>query len=210
MKLENFKFHSIVRSRPKLKADYNNYLPDLRKDFGGRCAYCNLHWQSVATPFEVDHFIPKKVFKELRPELLTDYSNLIFSCKKCNRAKWDKFSGDITLPNPTNELFYDPVMVDYNTIFYRNEWGTIASDDKKGKEMIAQLKLYRPIYILGWLCEKLYSMANQLEERVEKEADATIKAKLNQALANINNQYRKFHHLFTSSYNDNKFSLSGE
>ena len=155
MKIDEFKSHTITRSSPKPKNKYSYYKNDLRQDFCGRCAYCNLSDDSITTPFEIDHFITKTAFKDIRPELLTDYNNLIYSCKKCNNAKRGQFSGDLSVSHPTNELFYDPVLVDYNNIFYRNELGAIASDDAKGKHMIEILKLYRPIHILGWLCEKI-------------------------------------------------------
>ena len=207
MKIENFKSHSIVRSSPKPKGDYRDYLDDLKSDFSGRCAYCNLSYTSITTPFEVDHFIPQKAFKNERPELLTKYSNLMLSCKKCNIAKSAQFSGDLTLPDPTNDLFYDPTIVDYNTIFYRNEMGAIDSDDEKGKEIIISLKLYRPIHILGWICEKLDACADKLQNKLDNESDPTVKPVLEKALARLNSQYRKYNRLFMTAYNDKYFSF---
>lgn len=164
--------------------------------------------ETVTTPFEIDHFIPKAVFREKRIDLETEYTNLVYSCKKCNNAKRQQFSGNIDARNPTNELFYDPVLTDYNTIFYRNEIGAIDSNDDKGKKSITLLKLYRPIHILAWICEELNDTAERLEAAVNAELDGPRKQTLERALNKINNQYRKLSRLFTAAYNDNTFSVS--
>ena len=208
MKIKDFKTHKITRSKPPKKDSYPSSRPFLKKDFCGRCAYCNLSDKAITTPFEIDHFIPRDTFKNGRMDLETDYTNLVYSCKKCNNAKSDQFSGDIHSANPTNELFYDPALVDYNDIFYRNELGAIASDDDKGKNSITRLKLYRPIHILAWICEELSETADKLEIAIESEADDERKKALETALNKINNQYRKKSRLFTAAYNDKNFSIS--
>ena len=208
MKLKDFKKHTIIRSTPPRQAKYADYKPFLKKDFCGRCAYCNLSDEAITTPFEVDHFIPKAIFKEHRMDLDTDYTNLVYSCKKCNNAKRHQFSGDIHSAHPTNELFYDPVLVDYNNIFYRNDMGAIDSDDGKGKESIVRLKLYRPIHILAWVCEEMNETAEKLETAVKAEQDAERKKPLEKALPTINSQYRKLNRLFIAAYNDNNFSIA--
>lgn len=207
MKIDEFKSHTITRSSPKPKNKYTDYRNDLKHDFCGRCAYCNLSDDSITTPFEIDHFVPQMAFKDIRPELMTDYNNLIYSCKKCNNAKRGQFEGDLSVPHPTNELFYDPVLVDYNNIFYRNELGAIASDDAKGKQMIKILKLYRPIHILGWLCEKMNTTADKLQKEIKYEKDQDRKRILEKALSNIESLYRKYSRIFIASYNDSSFSF---
>lgn len=207
MKVKDFKTHTITRSKPPHKNEYSAYKPFLKKDFCGRCGYCNLSDKTITTPFEVDHFVPKAEFKNIRMELDTDYRNLIYSCKKCNIAKSNQFSGDIHSEYPTNDLFYDPTQVDYNSIFYRNEFGAIASDDEKGKKSITKLKLYRPIHILAWLCEELAETAEKLEAALKTEHDEDRKRKFEEAFNKINNQYRKFNRLFIAAYNDNSFSI---
>ena len=206
MKIKNFKTHVITRSSPPKLTEYSKYKPYLKKDFCGRCAYCNLSDDAITTSFEVDHFIPRKAFKDCAPRLETEYTNLRYSCKKCNGAKSNQFSGDLNVETPTNELFYDPVLVDYNDIFYRNELGAIDSDDDKGKNIIIRLKLYRPIHILAWICEELSETAEKLEAALKIEVNEERKNTLEQALNRINNQYRKMNHIFIAAYNDNSFS----
>ncbi len=207
MKIRNFKTHNISRSSPPHFNDYHDYKPFLETDFNGRCAYCNLIDNRSMVPFEIDHFIPRKVFEKSRPELETKYENLIYSCKKCNGAKSSKFDGDLSLKNPTNELFYDPVIVDYNSIFFRNELGAIDSNDPKGKSMIKALKLYRPIHILGWLCEQINTTADKLESAISLETNEIKKTEMIKARDELNAQYRSFINLFIASYNDKKFKF---
>lgn len=208
MKIKDFKTHSIVRSTPPYKKHYNDYKPYLKMDFRSRCAYCNLLDTAITTPFEVDHFIPRKEFESCRMDLDTDYTNLVYSCKKCNGAKGHQFFGDIRSAIPTNELFYDPVLVDYNEIFYRNELGAIDSDDSKGKGSIIKLKLYRPIHILAWVCEELNETADKLEAAAKLENDIERKQTLEIAQHKVEHQYRKFNRLFIAAYNDNGFSIA--
>jgi len=208
MRIKDFKTHSIIRSTPPHRNDYADYKPYLKRDFCGRCAYCNLSDTSITTPFVVDHFIPRKVFENCRDDLDTDYTNLVYSCKKCNNAKRHQFSGDIFAEKPTNELFYDPVLVDYNGIFYRNEFGAIDSDDGKGKRSITNLKLYRPIHILAWVCEEMNETADKLEAAIRIERDPKRKEALEAALQKIEHQYRKLSRLFTAAYNDNSFTIA--
>ena len=207
MKIKDFKTHTITRSTPPHFSSYGDYKPYLEIDFSERCAYCNLHSKRITTPFEVDHFIPRKAFEGVRPSLDTDYKNLVYACKKCNVAKSGKFEGDLTEDSPTNTLFYDPVLVDYNSIFYRNELGAIDSDDPKGKSMIKMLKLYRPIHILAWLCEEIRTTKDKLQGAIDVETNEAKKQEYQKALNGLNAQYCKFVDLFIASYNDNNFDF---
>ena len=143
-------------------------------------------------------------------DLLTDYQNLVYACKKCNVAKGSKFKGDITQAKPVNEQFYDPVLIDYNTIFYRNELGLIASDDEKGKRQIKDLKLYRPIHSLAWLCEELENTRKKLESIINSEMNPIRREKLKEAYNRINETHSKMLPLFIASYNNDDFDYTTE
>ena len=207
MKHSSFMSHTIVRSSPPHKPDYKDYRPDLESDFNKRCAYCNLHMHSITTSFEIDHFIPRSVFKNVRPDLENDYNNLMLSCKKCNSAKGAKFHGDIGAEQVSNTRFYDPVTVNLNTVFYRNEYGTIQSDDLKGRSMIRDIKLYRHIHALGWICEQISATIERLRHCIESEASPERKELLTQALNMMNDQYVKKNQVFIARYNDPDFSI---
>jgi len=170
MKIANFRNHSIQRSCDKKYKDYHSYKKYLQKDFSNRCCYCNLCEDTIGViPLQIDHFIPRKQFAEVRDELDTDYKNLVLSCPKCNRAKGDQYEGDIGSPKIENSLFYNPDQVDYNDIFYRNELGQIVSDDPKGQDMIKRLKLYRPIHSYAWILERLGCLIDRLEAKISNE-----------------------------------------
>ncbi len=66
----------------------------LRNDFSHECAYCKLQEKEVglidANYFEIDHFRPQSDDdKAFNPHL---YSNLYYSCEKCNGEKSDTWS----------------------------------------------------------------------------------------------------------------------
>lgn len=204
MKVKDFKNHSIKRSNPTPKANYSGYRETLKKDFCGHCAYCNMNDDLFPISFEIDHFVPKSICKAVdRLDLITKYTNLVYSCRKCNNAKGNQFDGDITDSNPTNELFYDPVLNDYNDYFYRNEFGAICSNTEKGKDQIERLKLFRPLYALSWICEETNSLAEKMKVAIEKEANTQTKEKLSSVYDLLNEQFRIFYKLFVTAYNNN-------
>ncbi|MBP3742935.1 MAG: HNH endonuclease [Treponema sp.] len=199
----NFKEHNILRNCDKKFDDYHKYKPYLKNDFSCRCAYCNLRDESVTTHFEIDHYIPKDAFENTRPELLTLYDNLVYSCKKCNQAKSSKFEGEVNSNPLDNELFYNPAVVDYNTIFYRDESGSILSDDKKGRNMIKLLKLYRPINNLAWICEKLYDCRLQIEEKMtDLDTGSNEYKSLNEIKHKLVELYSDLRDYFIANYNE--------
>ena len=198
----------IVRSNPSRKSDYHDYITELETDFHRRCAYCDLSKESITTPFEIDHFIPRSVLVEIdRNDLVNDYKNLVYSCKKCNRAKWNKC--ELSSPNAfdinlTNNSFFDPSQVDFNTIFFRDSIGNIKSSDAKGKKMIIEIGLTSPIHSLGWLIDQLSKLEVSLSLAAESEINPTRKNKLIEAhykiLKDLNNKTR----LFIANYNSVK------
>lgn len=183
MKYARFKEHEISRSCNVQFDAPQKYRSYLHRDFHGRCCYCNMPEALVTVSYHVEHFVPEKIFKGIRDELRTDYNNLMWSCPKCNLSKGDKYQGDIFDQSKIeNALFYNPAETDYSDIFYRNELGSIDSDDSKGREMIKMLKLYRPVHNLAWLLERLEKLCDQLKEQQKKEKDLE-KRKLLEAAA---------------------------
>lgn len=211
MKYANFKEHEIKRTCQKIYEKPSGYRPYLEKDFHDRCCYCNMPQNLITSPFHVDHFIPCKVFKGKRDTLWTDYENLMWSCPKCNLSKGDKYQGDfMSTLGIVNELFYNPTVIDYNEIFYRNEYGGIDSDDEKGREIIKQLKLYRPIHNLAWLVEHLEILWGKLDEEVQQETNENRKEILNHIKDKIANVYVKQAQAFRAAYNGKVFQEQNE
>lgn len=160
MKYANFKEHDIIRTCTERYDDYHKYKCYLVKDFRNRCCYCNISQETIMVSFHIDHFVPKSI----KATLENEYNNLMLACPKCNFAKGKKYKGDVTNEEIENELFYNPTKVDFNKIFYRNELGGIDSDNPKGKEMIKLLKLFRPIYNLTWIVEKICELSDRIEK----------------------------------------------
>lgn len=75
----------IKRGAPPAKTlkrhTYRNALPELLRDFGGRCAYSMQH-ERHAGALEVDHFNPK-----LKKNYIQDYNNLFPASRHCNGKK---------------------------------------------------------------------------------------------------------------------------
>lgn len=210
MKYRDFRDFKIIRTCTKTYRNHESYKSALEKDFHLRCAYCNLLKSFITTPFEVDHFIPEDTFKGKKDYLKTQYDNLVLSCKKCNIAKNNMFEGDINCSHPKNERFYDPVETDYNDIFYRTEYGAIASEDDKGRQSINDLKLYRPIHTLAWICEETSKLIEKFNKKIENELDPKRK----KALEHSRNELLSYHnhrlHIFIANYNNKKFQYDND
>lgn len=202
-----FRQKSIVRNCDKAYKDYKSYKPYLKKDLHERCAYCNLRSDQITTYFEIDHFVPRKQFEKAKLNYLeTDYKNLVYACRKCNNAKSDSFSGDLTINPYENKEFYDPVKTDYNLIFYRDEIGRIQSEDELGKQMIDVLKLYRPIHSLPWIIEQLEKAIEKINEK--RKTSNNDCNKLDEAYIRLLEWKDDLKTLFIKNYNNNDFSYN--
>ncbi len=115
---------------------WSQHKPDLKEDFHNHCGYCGSYDGFRHTYFEVDHFIPKDFFKPLGNISVTEYSNLVYSCKFCNNfksSKWPSQSEDIY--NINNEGFIDPCDEEYDNHLYRTSDGGIMWSKPLGKWM---------------------------------------------------------------------------
>lgn len=201
-----FKQYTISRSKVAYKDDYKDYREDLHKDFNGRCGYCDMPQDLITTNFHIDHFIPQRVFTGIKDYLKTEYNNLIYACPKCNLSKGGKYEGDLENDvGIVNKLFYNPVDVDYNTIFYRDKWGGIHSDDEKGQNMINYLKLYRPVHQEAWLLENLERLCDELIKQLSTESDSIKKDLLQKAYNIVSTEQRKLGKSFRSTFRGDKF-----
>lgn len=138
--------------------DYKKYKSHLTGDFDSRCGYtyCRDFWFGGQTNFQIDHFKPKSKF----PDLETNYSNLIYSCSYVNRAKSDDYH---------EQLYLDPVDIDYNDHFFRDDLGNIYPNDNSeaAKYMYVKLKLYLKRNSIIWLIEQLEQKMETLRELIE-------------------------------------------
>lgn len=208
MKYKDFRNYKIVRNCKKEYKDYKSYLPNLADDFKHRCAYCNTHDKYMSQGYSIDHFIPREAYKKANlTELEFDYNNLMYCCPKCNSSKCSQYSGNIHDGSYKNEFFYNPVDIDYNDIFYRNDYGGISSEDVKGKDMIIRLKLFSPIYNFSFLIEEVTEVVDKLEKKIQETTDLNEKEYYSKAYIKLNNFLRKITVLFNCNYYNNSVKM---
>ena len=70
------------------RTTYRKALPELRRDFEDRCAYCMRHI-GTKTEMQVDHFDPRR--KKAKVQI---YANLFLSDAHCNEAKKNMWPTD--------------------------------------------------------------------------------------------------------------------
>jgi HNH endonuclease len=100
----------VVRSPVPAVKDYSEYKPFLRRDFFHSCAYCTMsEAEAQAIRFTIDHYEPRKA----RPDLVCDYSNLMYACDECNLRKGDRSpppaarDAGFQFFRPDNEVYVD-------------------------------------------------------------------------------------------------------
>jgi hypothetical protein len=121
--------------RPK-GSNWSEHKPDLQEDFHFHCGYCGSYDGHRHTYFEVDHFVPKVLFKLTGKIGLCEYSNLVYSCKFCNNNKLSKWpSNDENIPVLNNEGFVDPCDAKFDAHLYRTNDGAIMWCSDLGKWM---------------------------------------------------------------------------
>lgn len=205
-----FRDFQITRTCSKHYSNYHSYKDFLAEDFNHRCAYCNLLDNEITSFFEIDHFVPQAEINKYPScsYLINDYENLIYACRNCNGEKSDLFEGNLETNPYGNERFYNPVKTDYNTVFYRNKCGTICSNDDKGKSMIVDLKLYRPINNLAWICEQLDILTDKLHVLEEKETDEERKKIIKEAELEALRYYKQCKKIHIANFNNKRFSIN--
>ena len=92
--------------KPIKRRKHRDALPELLRDFEGRCAYSMQH-QSHSGPLEVDHFDPRQ-----KKSLIQDYNNLFPASRHCNGKKWNiwpnrgELAAGCRFLNPCKEMDY--------------------------------------------------------------------------------------------------------
>ena len=104
------------RQNVKKYKNYKSYKKWLREDFEYRCCYCSIHENDYGGywHFHVDHYRPKGL--PCFAHLITDYSNLLYSCDQCNVLKGDIWPSDNPLVDGCGWL--DPCEHDLRKHYY--------------------------------------------------------------------------------------------
>lgn len=157
-----------IERRVKIKKlkDYHRYRKYLQEDFKNICGYCGKDITVISHPFEIDHFVPQ----DIDSSRTSDYTNLVFSCKKCNRAKWHKWpTQDKTLSYNDKEGFVDPATEEFDKHLIREKNGDIKALTSVGEYMIKELNFHiRPISSI-WKASQLYYRQEVLAEKIRND-----------------------------------------
>jgi uncharacterized protein (TIGR02646 family) len=165
----------VVRStNVAYQSNYENYRPDLQKDFQYICGYCGKDEFITCKGFEIDHFVPDKVDSDRK----TDYTNLVYSCFTCNRKKSKKWpTCDKLCPNNGEQGFVDPASDEFDNHLGRCDTGEIEPLTPVGRYMcndafkfnIRPMKEIWTAMELFRLKDKMYEMKHKLtnEELIE-------------------------------------------
>lgn len=136
----------------------------LKEDFFNICGYCGKPMELLKARAQIDHFIPKK----FAPEKENDYSNLVYSCQKCNRGKWHYWpTGCIEYSHNDKEGFVDPTAEEFDLHLERLCDGRIVGITEVGEYMVTKMRLdIRPISIM-WKVDVLNRKMEKIENIID-------------------------------------------
>lgn len=110
------------KHEPSGYSDYADYKDWLRDEFDFRCVYCLRRevWERRRAIWVVEHLIPRRE----RPDLATEYTNLVLACTTCNSFK----SASSHMP--------DPCKLAYGKLVSVSSDGTITHHSREGLRLV--------------------------------------------------------------------------
>lgn len=164
--MKSLREQTPVRStRVAEKKNYQLYRSQLAVDFNHRCGYCDVRDVYSKMPFEIDHFVPKGLDKDI-PD--NKYSNLVYSCRSCNNAKRRKWpTNNPKIHNDGHVGWVDPCSYDYDKQLGRDDNGYIIPLTEVGQWMHHNLKLGQSKHQVLWNIEQLEILTEQLSMDVD-------------------------------------------
>lgn len=156
-----------ARTCSKIYSDYKSFKPYLAKDFNNRCGYCDSHDKFFGglKNFQIDHFKPHSI--SIFAQLKQEYTNLVYSCQSCNRAKSNKWKDVNGFIDPCDEEYDNCISRDYNGKIKHN-------NTEQGKYIYCNLNLFLRRHEFLWLIEKLENQKNEISALVENISDTGI------------------------------------
>lgn len=178
------------RTCNKAYANYSSFKPFLKVDFNGSCGYCDCadYWYDS---FHIDHFAPQELFKELE----CDYSNLVYACPSCNLLKkHDWPTNDATISYTSDKGYYDPCVVDYNTIFERDDKGNIIlkTDDPIAVYMHDKFKFNLQRHKIVWNLSHLKELLDKLRRIDLDKLGEPKKTEIKSFIAQLYDYYQSY------------------
>lgn len=178
------------RTCAKTYADYKSFKPYITQDFNHRCGYCDSHDRFFGSDknFQIDHFKPHSIpsFTLLKH----DYSNLIYSCQSCNRAKSNKWK-DVN-------GFIDPCETAYDDVVFRSDKGKIEHNGtEQGRYIHINLNFFLQRHELLWSVEKLEEQRIEINKLLDGNVykDESIEFKLLKEFRMVQNEITKYTNL---------------
>ena len=181
-----------VRSVVAQRANYRLHKGALRVDFNARCGYCDStdEYFGGRSGAHIDHFAPKSRF----PKLASQYSNLVYACPFCNRAKSNKWLGDdARIPNNGREGFVDPCCDEFDTHLARRRSGEIVPTSRLGEYMVDEIKLRLVRHRFIWQAQRLDELMKRLLElRPRVREGSRNRLELLESIADLLGSYHEY------------------
>lgn len=163
----------IIRRRTNYKKQNNiqGYSSILKEDFNNMCGYCGKDFDIIPCPAQKDHLIPKdEAMKRGRMDLLNSYENLVYSCRVCNRRKWNKWPLDtIDQLNDGEKGFVDPASEEFDQHLSRNENGEIVFLSKVGECMYSIFDFENRLTDIWWRLSEIGKLIKEIDQIIEKD-----------------------------------------
>ncbi len=178
-----------TRTCTRTYASYISFKPYIRADFNKRCGYCDDldFYHGGSRGYQIDHFKPHSIarFSALKEE----YSNLVYSCPFCNRAKSNKWED--------TDGFIDPCDEEYDNHLKRNNRGQIVAITRRGQYIHKNLNLHLKRHELLWMIEKLEQQSIELDSRLDILGEGhESELKILRKFRKIQNEIKKYTNLF--------------
>lgn len=161
----------ILRRRTEYThySDYQKYSNILKEDFQNTCGYCGKDMNIISCPAQKDHLIPEKECKKHgRLDLISDYNNLVYSCRVCNRNKWDNWPlNNIDNINDGKTGYVDPATSDFDKTLCRNNKGEIISLTDVGNYMYNILNFSNRLTDIWWKISKINKTIDEIDEMLD-------------------------------------------
>ncbi len=186
------------RTCSKTYADYHSYKPFLQDDFNKRCGYCDdldVHCGGKRG-FHIDHFRPHSLpeFEHLKH----DYSNLVYACPYCNRAKSNDWPAGNSEQSVVDEKGYvDPCDTDFDNHLERSDDGRICPKTEVGNYMFTHLKLGLRRHQLAWTYEQLEILLRELTAVLKNfDGNPILQHELSRHHLELTDEFLKYKYLF--------------
>lgn len=150
--------------------DIQKYTEILKEDFHNMCGYCGKDFNIIKCPYQKDHLIPEYIAKKVgRLDLLTDYNNLVYSCRVCNRNKWHHWPFDDADRTHDDKVgFIDPASEEFDKHMVRDESGKIVPKTSIGKYMYNVFNFSNRLTEVWWKLSVISQEIKEIDDMLEK------------------------------------------